>query len=240
MNIEAYFKVTYGLYIISSATDTKRNGYVSNTVFQVTAEPPQFAIACSKNNLTTSIIEQSRVFAISVLEKETSAEVIGIFGYKSGNEIDKFSNVRFKTGITGAPILLDNAIAYFECEVVQVLDVGSHLLFIGKVMDDELLSADAEPLTYAWYREVRKGKAPKNAPTYIDPEKLKKQNSFPGATEYYCTACGYIYNPEEGDPKARIAPGTPFADLPDTWDCPVCGAEKSDFAEREIITSTLK
>lgn len=233
MNVEAYFKLTYGLYVVSSASGEKQNGYISNTVFQVTAEPPQIAIACSKNNLTTSLIEQSKIFAISVLEKDTSADIIGTFGYKSGKDIDKFSNVQFKTGKTGAPILLDNTIAYFECEVVQTLDVGSHILFIGKVVDNALLNENAEPLTYAWYREVRKGKAPKNAPTYIDPEKLKKSISSSLPIEHYCTACGYVYHPEEGDPNSGIAPGTSFEDLPDTWVCPVCGAEKSDFAKRE-------
>jgi len=118
MNIEAFFKLTYGLYVVSSASKGKLNGYVSNTVFQVTAEPPQIAIACSKNNLTTSFIEQSRVFSVSVLEKDANAEVIGTFGYKSGKEIEKFDNANYKTGKNGVPILLDNAIASFECEVV--------------------------------------------------------------------------------------------------------------------------
>lgn len=233
MNIEAYFKVTYGLYVVTSAVGEKRNGYVSNTVFQVTADPPQIEIACSKNNFTTSLILKSRAFAFSVLEKETSADIIGTFGYKSGKDIDKFSNFKFKTGKTGAPILLDNAIAYFECEIVQVLDVGSHMLFIGKVVDNALLNEHAEPLTYAWYREVRKGKAPKNAPTYIDPEKYKKQVTSEKAVEHYCTACGFIYHADEGDPQSGIPPGTPFDGLPESWVCPVCGAEKSDFAERE-------
>ena len=46
---------------------------------------------------------------------------------------------------------------------------------------------------------------------------------------YLCTVCGYVYNPEEGDPDAGIGPGTPFADLPEDWVCPVCGAGKEDF-----------
>jgi rubredoxin len=46
---------------------------------------------------------------------------------------------------------------------------------------------------------------------------------------YLCTVCGYVYNPEEGDPDAGIEPGTPFADLPEDWVCPVCGAGKEDF-----------
>lgn len=47
--------------------------------------------------------------------------------------------------------------------------------------------------------------------------------------KYECSVCGYIYNPEEGDPDGGIAPGTPFEKIPDTWVCPICGAAKSEF-----------
>ena len=47
--------------------------------------------------------------------------------------------------------------------------------------------------------------------------------------KYECTICGYVYDPELGDPEGDIAPGTPFDELPDDWVCPVCGAGKSDF-----------
>lgn len=46
---------------------------------------------------------------------------------------------------------------------------------------------------------------------------------------YECIACGYIYNPEEGDPIAGIAPGTAFEDLPEDWVCPDCGLGKDEF-----------
>jgi rubredoxin len=49
------------------------------------------------------------------------------------------------------------------------------------------------------------------------------------AEKYRCTICGYIYNPEDGDPDSGIKPKTPFEDIPDTWFCPQCGAAKSDF-----------
>lgn len=48
-------------------------------------------------------------------------------------------------------------------------------------------------------------------------------------TKYVCTVCGYVYDPEEGDPVFNIPPGTPFEELPDYWVCPTCGAEKSSF-----------
>jgi len=44
-----------------------------------------------------------------------------------------------------------------------------------------------------------------------------------------CTVCGYVYDPEEGDPDSDIAPGTSFDDLPDDWVCPECGADKDAF-----------
>lgn len=53
--------------------------------------------------------------------------------------------------------------------------------------------------------------------------------------KYVCTACGYIYDPEKGDPESGIKPGTAFEDLPDSWTCPVCGADKSMFVEEGSV-----
>ena len=51
--------------------------------------------------------------------------------------------------------------------------------------------------------------------------------------QWICEACGFIYEQEEGDPDGGIPPGTAFADIPDDWYCPVCGARKSDFTPYE-------
>jgi flavin reductase (DIM6/NTAB) family NADH-FMN oxidoreductase RutF len=233
MNIEAYFKITYGLYVVTTSHKDKLNGYVSNTVFQVTSEPARFAVACSKDNFTAGLIRQSGFFAVSVLKKETRADIIGTFGYRSGKDLEKFSKCKYILGKTGAPILLDDTLAWIECSVEQTVDTGSHLLFIGKALDGDILDATGEPLSYDYYRRVKKGKAPKNAPTYVDPEKLKQQAPEPFLQKYYCTACGYVYDPVTGDPEHGIPPGTPFEDLPSDWVCPVCGTEKIDFAKKE-------
>ena len=50
---------------------------------------------------------------------------------------------------------------------------------------------------------------------------------------YVCTICGYVYDPEQGDPDNGVAPGTKWADVPDDWECPVCGASKEDFEKEE-------
>ena len=50
------------------------------------------------------------------------------------------------------------------------------------------------------------------------------------AQKYECGICGYIYDPAVGDPEGGIEPGTPFEELPDDWECPVCGAPKEEFS----------
>ena len=52
-------------------------------------------------------------------------------------------------------------------------------------------------------------------------------------SRYRCTVCGYIYDPEKGDPDSGIEPGTSFQKLPDSWVCPICGATKDQFEEVE-------
>lgn len=234
MNKEAFFNITYGLYIVSSKDGNNYNGHVSNTVFQVTADPPKFAVASHKDNLTTDYIKKSRVFSISVLQQEVDLEFLGPWGFKSGKSQDKFSRANYKTGKTGVPILLDKTIAWIECELTDSIDTGSHILFIGKAVDAGVTGPKASPLTYAYYREVIKGISPENAPTYLGD---KLEASFidnqgereEKAAKYQCKICGFIYDPEEGDPHAGIAPGTAFEDIPDDWECPVCGVSKKDF-----------
>ena len=234
MNHEAFYKITYGLYVVSSTNGSQSNGYVANTVFQVTAKPARFAIACNKDNYTCGLISQSQVFAISILQQDTKAELIALFGYKSGRTLNKYASVRHRTGQTGAPILLEDSLAWFECNVVQTIDVGTHLLFVGEAVDGDVINNGSQPpLTYAYYRDVKKGKAPKNAPTYFAPPGTEVTDSAPlPAGKYVCAVCGHVYDPAEGDPDAGIPAGTRFEDLPDNWVCPVCGAAKSDFVKQ--------
>lgn len=231
MNIEAFFKITYGLYIIASKHGHQLNGYIANTAFQVTADPPQIAISCSKNNYTCHMIEASNSFSISILSQHVKPDIIGLFGYHSGKDINKFEHIKYTTATTGAPIVTEDCLAWFDCRVNQSIDLGSHMLFIATIENNAILEESGIPLTYAYYHEVKKGKAPKNAPTYIDEAKLSSNTSIsqPHFKKYKCLACGYIYDPAIGDPETNIPPGTPFEALPDDWNCPTCGAHKAMF-----------
>jgi flavin reductase (DIM6/NTAB) family NADH-FMN oxidoreductase RutF/rubredoxin len=235
INYEALFKVSYGLYIVSSGDQNDRNGFISNTVFQVTSDPPQFAACCNKDNYTSEYIQRYKNFSVSILEQNASSELISKFGYKSGKTLKKLEGMKQTTGILGTPVVLDNTIAWLECRLVQTFDVGSHLIFIGEVVKSELVDENADPMTYAYYRKVKKGMAPKNAPTYVDKSKLQTKSSSTKATKYQCPACGYIYDPEKGDPDSGIKPGTPFEALPDDWVCPLCGTEKADFVKFQNV-----
>jgi len=231
MDIKTLFKITYGMYVVSSKKGDKYNGQIANTVMQVTSEPPKVLICINKENLTHHYIQESKVFTVSILEQNTPMKFIGHFGFKSGREFDKFKDMDYKIGTTGAPFVTRNTLGYLECEVLSSMDAGTHTAFVGKIIDAQVLK-QGEPLTYAYYHQIKKGKSPKNAPTYIKDEKKEIKEEVK-MDKYTCTVCGYVYDPEEGDPDSGISAGTSFEDLPDDWVCPVCGAGKDAFEKED-------
>ncbi len=229
MNLATLNKINYGLYIASSRKGEKLNGQIINTAVQVTAEPCQLAVVINKKNLTHEFIMVNRAFSISILSQQTPLQFIGLFGFKSGREIDKFKDVKYKIGKTGVPILLENCVGYFECELVEETEVGTHTIFVGRVVDADIIS-DEQPMTYAFYREVKHGKTQANAPTYRKSDD-KGEKEAGKMAKYRCTVCGYIYDPAQGDPDSGVKAGTPFERLPADWVCPVCGAAKDKFVK---------
>ena len=224
MDHRALYKIGYGLYVVCSRKEDRLNGQIANTVFQITSEPPTIAVSINKNNLTHEFIKKSKVFTVSVLSQDTPLPFIGHFGFKSGRDIDKLEGINYKTGDTRAPVVTDNTLAYLEAKVIQEIDAGTHTIFIGELVEAEVLK-EGEPMTYAYYHQVKRGTTPKTAPSYVE----EKKEAIPKMAKYKCTVCGYIYDPELGDPDSGVAPGTPFEEIPDDWLCPVCGVGKSEF-----------
>jgi flavin reductase (DIM6/NTAB) family NADH-FMN oxidoreductase RutF/rubredoxin len=227
MDTKALYKISYGVYIVCSADGDKINGQIANTVIQAASEPPTIAVSINKDNLTHEYIEKSRVFTASILAQDTPLSFIGDFGFKSGRDTNKFESVNYKIGTTKAPVVTDNTTAYMEVRVTKEIDVGTHTLFIGELVDAEVLS-DNPSMTYEYYHQVKRGTTPKSAPSYVEKKEEKS-----AMKKYECSVCGYVYDPAEGDPDSGIAPGTAFEDLPDDWVCPICGASKDDFREVE-------
>ena len=165
INRSVFRDLSYGLYIVTSIDESRLNGQVINTLIQVTSEPPRAAIIINKKNYTHELILKSKIFSASVLEESTPMTFIGPFGFRSGRDIDKFSKMGFKKGITGCPLVTEHALSVLEAEVVDQVDLGSHTVFIGNVLSSEVLK-EGTPITYQYYHQTLKGKSPPNAPTY--------------------------------------------------------------------------
>jgi len=232
VDTKALWDISYGLYLVTSVSEGKVNGQIVNSIIQVCAETPRIAVSINKDNLTHEYIQKSGVLAVTVLEEDTPMPFIGQFGFKTGRDEDKFAKVAYTKGRTGCPIVKDNALSWFEGKVIGSADAGTHTVFIVEITGAEVLK-EGKPLTYAHYQQVKKGKAPKNAPTYkgnaVEADTMKDKRKENAMQKYVCTVCGYVYDPEKGDSEGGIPPGTAFDDLPDDWTCPVCGAAKSEF-----------
>ncbi len=166
MDLNSFFKITYGLYIITAKFKDKLNGMTATTVCQVTAEPVQLMIGINKESLTHEIIQKTGLFGINALRKDTEFNFIAKFGFRSGRDIDKFKGLIYEPGITGVPLLPNNSVATFEGKVIETMDAGTHTIFLAEALSGKITSED-EPLTYDYYHRVIKGKSPKYAPTSI-------------------------------------------------------------------------
>ncbi len=167
---DVFREISYGLYVVTSKDGDKGNGQIVNTVLQVTAEPPKFAVIVNRKNLTHDYILRSGVFGVSVLSEETPMTFIGLFGFKSGRDVDKLEKANHIIGVTGCPLVTEYALGVLECNVVNYLGVGTHTIFVGEVVHSQTLGA-GKPLTYEYYHSHLKGKTAKNAPTYIAEKK---------------------------------------------------------------------
>ena len=209
INTKAFRNISYGLYLISSCADNAYSGCIVNTFLQVTSDPFQVSVVINKENQTCETILEAEKYTATVLAKETNMELIGTFGFHSSREIDKFKFCTVKTDESGLPYVLEHAIARFSVSVTKTIDVGTHLLFVGAVTESEVL-CENDPMTYAYYHQVKKGKTPPKASSYIpaDEAMVQRENVSPRKKAWRCSVCGHIE----------------YSDiLPEDYTCPICG-----------------
>lgn len=207
----SFFRLSYGVYIVTTLSGEKHNGCVANTVVQVAAEPAQLGVSISKDNYTCRMIEESGVFNATVLTEQFDMNLIAAFGFQSGKDVDKFDGFSFETDDRGVRYLTEHMAAMFSCRVISRLDLGSHVFFVDEVVEAQKL--EGEPvMTYAYYHQVKKGTTPKNAPSY------QKEIAVPGTGKkrFRCMFCGYIVEADS---------------LPDDFTCPICGQGRDAFEE---------
>lgn len=205
MDKKAMYKMSYGLFVLTSALEGKDNGCIINTAVQVTSEPNRISIAVNKSNYTQEIIQKSKKFNISILSETASFDTFRRFGFQSGRDADKFEDFSdCRRSANGLYYVTAGTNAYISASVEQEVDLGSHMLFIASVEDMEVLSGDASA-TYAYYQSEIKPKPEKAAGT--------------GKTAWRCSVCGYTYEGET---------------LPDDFICPLCKHPASDFEKVTI------
>lgn len=246
MDTKAFRKLSYGLYVISTLDQNGHKiGCIANTFQQVANDPLCVSVALHKDNTTTQVIEQTGCFVAVSLSIDAGMELIGRFGFNSSYNIDKFDGLESLTDTSGVPYITESINARFSVDVIDHVDVGSHVLFIGKVKEAETLS-NTESLTYDYYHRVLRGKTPPKAVSFNTdtaeqpattiskktnseiPESISANNSktAPDNTAlpkvaWRCTLCGYV---EEGYPDG----------LPEDYRCPWCGAGPEFFERIEL------
>lgn len=201
MDNTALYKLSYGVFMLSTTADGKSNGCITNTAIQVASNPTRIAIACINTNYTCDLIKKSGVFTLSLLDETTAFDLIKHFGMQSGRDVDKMAGQNLKTDAKGLYYLADHTTAFISATVVDSMDLGSHTLFIATVDDAELVSGK-NPLTYADYQSKVK---PKPAAAPAQEKKI---------VGWRCKICGYVYQ---------------GAELPGNYTCPVCGHPADDF-----------
>lgn len=183
----ALFNIGYGLYVVTTNDGTKDNGFICNTVTQVTNTPNRIAVTVNKLNYSCETISKTGVLNVATLSQEAPFSIFETFGFQSGRDTDKFANFNHVHRSANGLLFLDKyANGYISGRVISEIDLDTHKMFICDVTECAVLS-DKETMTYTYYQNHVKPK----------PETDKKG--------FVCKVCGYIY---EGDelPEGYICP----------------------------------
>lgn len=181
MNMKALYNLTYGLYLLSARENGRDNACIINTAIQVANNPTRISVAAIKGNLTHDMIAATGEFNVSAISTDAPFSLFQHFGMQSGRSVDKFADFTdVARSENGLYYLTKYSNAFLSLKVTESHDLGSHTLFVGELLDGEVLSSEPS-CTYGYYQSTIKKSAPKPA--------AKKG--------WRCKVCGYVY---EGDP----------------------------------------
>lgn len=217
---EAVYKLTYGLFVLTTTDGEKQNGCIVNTVSLLTETPKRIAVFVNKSNYSEELLRKTRVFNVSVLTEKTPFDVFRRFGFVSGRDTDKFADKAYPTTENGLYYVAEYANAVLSAKLVDCYDYGTHTLFVAEVTEAKTLSAD-KSATYEYYQNHIKPKTPVSATATATATAVETADETETATEsakkpkaWVCKVCGYVY---EG------------AELPPDFVCPWCKHPAEDF-----------
>lgn len=165
MDLEVLSDISYGLYALTVNDNGRPTGCIINTLIQVTSfEPIYMAISLNKDSYTNEVIKKTGKYGISILSTDTPRTVIQKLGFTSGRDRNKMDGIEYEDH-KGVPRILEKCTGFLSFELVDHVNVETHDIIIGKLVDTCVTYG--EPMTYKYYHEVIKGKAPKSAPTFL-------------------------------------------------------------------------
>ena len=176
---KVFSKFSYGVEVLTTRVDGKDYGCIINTAGQVaSADPKKITISCIKKNNTCDMVMKAGKFNLSILTEDAPYSLFQRFGFQSGRDVDKFADLpyedRMANGIRYIPTYTN---AVLSCEVIDVKDLETQVLYIANVVEAKLLSS-APSCTYGYYH------------AHIKP----KKNPAPEEKEcWVCKVCGYVY-----------------------------------------------
>ena len=157
--IEALETMPYGLYIIGSHGSDNINGMMADWTMQVSFDPRLVAVSLERNSTTLRNLRESGYFTVNMLGSEQRSLAAKFCQPRDASKIqgrsedgaaviyDKMAGVPYRMGAVSACPVLDEAIAYIECAVHDLVEAGDHVLAIGRVLDGAVLREGSEPLT---------------------------------------------------------------------------------------------
>lgn len=140
--------ISHGVYVVTVRTKEKINGMTAAWVSQISLNPLMLMVSIAPARHTHNLIKESGYFAINALT-EDQVNIARHFGSKSGRTVNKFEGQSYSDTPKGLPVL-EGALAYFECKLMDTFKAGDHTLFIGEVVTAKLLRDDKKPLIFHW------------------------------------------------------------------------------------------
>lgn len=202
---QAMYKLTYGLFVLTTTDGEKQNGCIVNTVSMITDSPKRITVYVNKANYSEELLRKTGVFNVSILTEKTPFKVFKQFGFCSGRDTDKYAGKAYPKTENGLYYLPEYANAVLSAKVVDAYDYGTHTLFVAEVTEAKTLNED-KSVTYEYYQSNIKPKP--EMPKSEDTAQAKKGG------KWVCKICGYVHEGEE---------------LPEDFICPWCKHPAEDF-----------